>query len=470
MRLVPFLLLSIILAYCAATPTAVAATAQAAARSADSVAMTAEIDAVAREWLESTGAPSVSVALVQNGMVTYAQAYGKARIAPETAATPSTRYAIDSVSKEFTAAAVLLLVEKGKLSLDDPTGKWFPDLGAASKVTVRQLLTHTSGLRDYWPQDFVPPEMLHSTSIEGILQEWARRPLDFEPGTQWQYSNTGYVLAGAIVEKVAGKPLVEFLQRQIFAPLHMNHVTEDDTQPLSAVDAGAYTREGLGPARPAPKEGAGWLFGASELAMTPGELALWDISLMNRSLLAASSYRAELEPIVLKDGTKKDYGLGLDIETVQGRARIGHDGAGSGFLAANRIWPEEKTAIVALTNNDWASPDDLVNRIAFVVLVPNPQEARARSVFAQFQSGSIDRALFTSGGNSVLTAQALADLKASLGPLGPARLIELERESKRGGMITRRWKVLCRSVRLEALERGYPDGKLEEFLVTATND
>ena len=91
-------------------------------------------------------------------------------------------------------------------------------------------------------------------------------------------------------------------------------------------------------------------------------------------------------------------------------------------------------------------------------------------MFAQFQSGTIDRSLFTSGGNSVLTAQALADLKASLGPLGPARLVELEREGKRGGMITRRWKILCRSMRLEALERGYPDGQLEEFLVTATND
>lgn len=429
-----------------------------------------QIDAVANEWLVSTGAPSASIALVQDGIVTYTHAYGKARLAPAMAATTSTRYAVDSVSKEFTAAAALLLVEQGKLSLDDTAGKWFPDLGDASKATIRQLLTHTSGLRDFWPQDFVPPEMLRPTSIEGILDEWARRPLDFEPGTDWQYSNTGFVLAAAIVEQVSTEPLLEFLQQHIFTPLHMEHVTEDDTHPLSRADAAAYTRQGLGPARAAPKEGAGWLFGASELAMTPGELALWDVSLMNRSLLAAASYQEALTPVVLRNGTKKDYGLGLDIETVQGRARIGHDGAGSGFLAANRIWPGERVAIVALTNNDWASPDDLVNRIAFVVLAPHPAEARARSVFAQFQSGSIDRALFTDGGNSVFTPQALADLKASLGPLGPARLIELERESKRGGMITRRWKILCRSKRLEALERGYPEGKLEEFLVTATND
>ena len=461
MRCTCFALLSTVLICCANTQAAVAVA---------DAAMTGQIDATAQEWLASTGAPSVSIALVQNGKVTYVHAYGNARLAPAVAATPTMRYAVDSVSKEFTAAAVLLLVEKGKLSLDDPVGKWFPDLGDASKVTVRQLLTHTSGLRDFWPQDFVTPEMLLPTSIHGILEEWARRPLDFEPGTQWQYSNTGYVLAGAIVEKVAGGPLVELLQRQIFSRLHMDHVTEDDTHPLPAADAGAYTRQGLGPSRSAPKEGAGWLFGASELAMTPGELALWDISLMNRTLLAASSYQAQLEPIVLKDGTKKDYGLGLDVETVQGRVRIGHDGAGSGFLAANRIWPDQKMAIVVLTNNDWASPDDLVDRIAFAVLVPTPQEARARSVFAQFQGGTIDRTLFTSVGNSVLTEQALSDMKASLGPLGPARLIELEHESKRGGMITRRWKILCRSMRLQAVERGYPEGQLDEFLVTAAND
>jgi D-alanyl-D-alanine carboxypeptidase len=461
MRPASFLLVAFVLAYCAGTQVA------------DSTALTvpiAQIDATAREWLASTGAPSVSIALVQNGKVSYAQAYGNARLTPAMTATPATRYAIDSVSKEFTAAAVLLLVEKGKLSLDDTAGKWFPDLGEASKVTVRQLLTHTSGLRDYWPQDFVPPGMLHPASVEAILNEWARRPLDFAPGSDWQYSNTGYVLAGAIVEKVAGEPLVKFLQERIFAPLLMDHVTEDDTQPLSVPDAAAYTRQGLGPARPAQKEGAGWLFGASELAMTPGELALWDISLIDRSLFAPTFYQAQIEPVVLANGVRKDYGLGLDVETVQGRRRIGHSGAGSGFLAANRIWPDEKTAIVVLTNNDWADPDDLVNRIAFVVLAPNPQESRARSVFAQFQDGTIDRTLFTDGGNSLLTARALADMKASLGPLGPARLIELEHESKRGGMIMRRWKILCRAQRLEALERGYPDGKLEEFLVTASTD
>jgi CubicO group peptidase (beta-lactamase class C family) len=145
---------------------------------------------------------------------------------PKVPSTGATRYAIDSVSKEFTAAAVLLLAEQGKLSLDDPLAKWFPELRAAAAVTLRQLLTHTSGIRDYWPQDFLTPEMTRPTTPAAIIDEWAQRPLDFEPGTDWQYSNTGYVLAGAVVEKVSGQPLFEFLNRFVFGPLHMTQVTE----------------------------------------------------------------------------------------------------------------------------------------------------------------------------------------------------------------------------------------------------
>jgi D-alanyl-D-alanine carboxypeptidase len=430
----------------------------------------ARVDATAQEWLAITGAPSVSIAVVQHGALAYARAYGDAELSPGRAATIDTRYAMDSISKEFTAAAILMLAERRKLSLDDRLGKYFPDLGAAARPTIRQALNHTSGLRDFWPQDFVPPEMLRPTRTAAIIDEWVRRPLDFEPGTAWQYSNTGYVVAGAIVERVSGVSLMEFLKQNIFVPLHMDRVTEDDTRPLPADDAVGYTRQGLGPARQAPKEGAGWLFGASELAMAPSDLARWDISLMNRSLLRSASYDAAFERVTLKDGTRKDYGLGLDIEQVQGRTRIGHSGAGSGFLSANRIWPQEKTAIIAVTNADWADPDGLVDRIAFVLLTPDPYEARARAVFSQYQQGNLDRTLFTDAGNSLLTDVALADLKSSLGPLGPPALIELEREGKRGGMVTRVWKIVCGSQRLRSVERGYPDGKLEQFMVTRLSD
>lgn len=436
---------------------------------------TAAVDRVVAEWLASTGAPSASIAIVHNDRLAYARAYGDSRLTPKVPSTAAARYAIDSVSKEFTAAAVLLLAEQGKLSLDDPMAKWFPELPrATAAVTLRQALTHTSGIRDYWPQDFLTPEMTHPTTPAAIIDEWAQRPLDFEPGTDWQYSNTGYVLAGAVVEKVSGETLFAFLKRHVFAPLHMTQVAEYSpagaAARAAAGDAAGYTRHGLGPVVAAPKEGAGWLFGAAGLAMRPGDLALWDLSLLDRSLLKAQSYRTEFEPVVLKSGRTPDYALGLEVEAIQGRLRIGHAGGGSGFLADNRLWPKERSAIVVLTNNDWADPSDLTDRIAFIVLPPTPEEARVRQLFQAFQEGTVDRELFSPAGNFYLTAAVLADLRSSLSPLGPVRLIQLERETRRGGMTTRRWKILCPGARLEAIERSHPDGKIEEFMISKKED
>jgi len=148
---------------------------RAAATSLDAAAA-AQVDEVALEWLKSTGAPSVSLAIVQRGALAYAKAYGLAREVPRVPATAASRYAIDSISKQFTAAALMLLAQQDKLSLDDPLAKWFARLGEASRVTLRQLLTHTSGIRDYWPQDFVTPPMIHPTTPQAIIDEWAARP------------------------------------------------------------------------------------------------------------------------------------------------------------------------------------------------------------------------------------------------------------------------------------------------------
>jgi D-alanyl-D-alanine carboxypeptidase len=427
------------------------------------------IDATVGEWLTVSGAPSVSIAIVQQGKLQYAKGYGFAQLNPTVPATTTTRYAIDSVSKQFTAAAILLLAEQGKLRLSDPLSRWFPHLGEAGSVTLRQVLTHTSGIRDYWPQDFLPPEMQHAATTAAIVEEWAKRPLDFSPGTDWQYSNTGYLLAGEVVRRVSGESLYEFQRRHIFIPLHMTRAAEY-LPPAAAGDAAPYTRYGLGATHPAPPEGTGWLVGAAGLAMTPSDLAAWDLTLLDRSLLRKDSYDRVFDPVTLQDGTRRDYGLGLSVEQVQGRRRIGHSGSGSGFRSDNRIWPEDGTAIAVLTNSDWASPSELLERLAFLVLPPAPSEARARAVFEGLRSGTVDRDLFTASGNSYLTATVLSDMKSSLGPLGPARLIELEKESQRGGMTTREWKILCNGARLQAVERGYPGGKLEQFMVFRRED
>ena len=194
-----------------------------AAQTVDSIdpALRAQIDRIAAGVMEQRGVPSASVAVVKGGKLVYTHAYGKAHIDPDKPATPDMRYSIGSVSKQFTAAAILLLQQDGKLSLDDPVGKYVPGLTRGDEVTIRQILSHTSGYQDYWPEDYLMTPMMKPTTAQQIIDTWAKKPLDFEPGTQWQYSNTNYVIAGMIVEKVSGQKLMDFLGEHIFRPLGM---------------------------------------------------------------------------------------------------------------------------------------------------------------------------------------------------------------------------------------------------------
>src|ERR1051325_9214254 len=261
-----------------------------------------KIDSLANDALAESGVPSASVAVVKDGKIVYLHAYGSARLEPNTPATSEMRYSIGSISKQFTAAALLLLQEQGKLSLDDKVAKFIPDLTRANEVTIRQLLSHTSGYQDYWPQDYVMPFMLKPVTAQQILDRWARKPLDFDPGTKWQYSNTNYVIAGVIVEKAAGKPLLEFLREKVFAPLGMRSVLNIDQEKLTESDPTGYMRYALGPLRVAPKEGRGWLFAAGELAMTAEDLARWDISIIDQKVMQPASYRELETEVLLKNG------------------------------------------------------------------------------------------------------------------------------------------------------------------------
>jgi D-alanyl-D-alanine carboxypeptidase len=170
-----------------------------------------KVDAAVEQVLKRTGVPSVSIALVRDNRLIYARAYGDARLNPRTQAAPSMRYAVGSISKEFTASALLLLQQDRRVSLDDPAGKYLDHLGPAAGVTIRQLLSHTSGVRDFWPQDYFLQDMLQPASAADIIGRWGAKPLDFAPGSAWQYSNTGYTIAGAIAEKVSGHRLFEQL-------------------------------------------------------------------------------------------------------------------------------------------------------------------------------------------------------------------------------------------------------------------
>jgi D-alanyl-D-alanine carboxypeptidase len=432
-----------------------------------------KIDAVASKVLADTGVPSASIAIVQEGQIVYTQAYGKARLEPPTPAAPQMRYSIGSISKQFTAASILLLEQQGKLSIDDPVSKYIPGLTQGDEVTIRMLLSHTSGYQDYWPEDYLMPPMREATTAQRILDTWAKKPLDFAPGTKWQYSNTNFVIAGLIVEKLSGQPLMHFLQQNVFAPLDMKSVYDTDAARLGDTDAAGYIRYALGPLRPAPKEGAGWMFAAGELAMPAHDLALWDISIMNRSLLAAESYKQMFTSVKLKDGTDSGYGLGVFTTPRSGHAALEHSGEVSGFVSENIVFPDDKAAIVVLTNQDAAPAAGTIGRqLTPIVLGIDTQsnaqaEAQALNIFKGLQQGQIDRTLFTENCNAYFSQQALDDFSSSLKPFGTPSTFHQAGEQLRGGMTFRLFAVTFKNSPQQVHVTTYtmPDGKLEQYLV-----
>src|SRR5208283_3212902 len=436
-----------------------------------SPALRKKVDAIVRQALTTTGVPSASIAIVQSGAIAYLQAYGNGRIEPQAPALPSMRYSIGSISKQFTAAAVLLLAEQGKLSLDDPVSRFVPNLTRGNEVTIHELLSHTSGYQDYWPQDYVPPFMLQPITADKLLDQWARKPLDFDPGTEWQYSNTNFVIAGLIVEKASGEPLLQFLSEHIFTPLGMKSVINIDQNRLTDTDATGYLRYAIGPLRPAPKEGKGWLFAAGELAMPAEDLAKWDISMINQSVLRPASYAQMEKEVVLKNGLGTRYGLGVDVRQELGQRVIEHGGEVSGFTAQNTVFPDARMAVVVLVNEDSVGASgDIARQIAALLFREadaGKQEDQSREIFAALQQGRINRALFTDNCNSYFTEQALKDFAGSLGPLGSPTEFTQTNKQDRGGMTFRSFEVRIPQKTVTVWERIMPDGKIEQYQVGA---
>jgi CubicO group peptidase (beta-lactamase class C family) len=434
-----------------------------------------KIDGVVNNALAKTGVPSASVAVVKDGKIAYLQAYGTARLDPLTPAKLEMRYCIGSISKQFTAAALLMLQEQGKLSLDDKVSKFIPGLTRGNEVTIRQLLSHTSGYQDFWPQDYVMPMILQPVTAQQIMDMWAKKPLDFDPGDKWQYSNTNFVIAGVIAEKASGVPLMEFLRQHVFTPLDMKSVTDIDSEKLGPADPAAYIRYALGPLRPAPEEGRGWMFAAGELAMTAADLAKWDISIIDQKLMKPASYRELSREVLLNNGVGTQYALGVDVTNESGRRRLEHGGEVSGFTAENIVYPDDRVAVVVLTNQDAAAASGLIGRGVTPLLFETSDAAtaqkleQARKIFDGLQRGQIDRALFTSNGNSYFTDQALQDFASSLGPLGTPQEFTQTRQTLRGGMTERVYRIKFAQKTLRAWTYETPDGKLEQYLVAAVD-
>lgn len=434
-----------------------------------------KIDQAARKALKDSGVPSVQVAIIKDGEIVLTRGWGKAsETIPE--AGPDLKYQIASNSKQFLAALFLILENDGKLDLDDPVSKWLPELPSGNRITIRQLLSHTAGLQDYWPQDYSFAAMERPVSPMDIVRRWGFKALDYEPGTRWQYSNTGYVAAGMIAEKAGGAPLWQQFEARIFVPLGIKPVPMDDTTGPEFPQG--YYRNALGPVRLARPPARGWLWATGEFSMSAAELAKWDIARINRTLLPREDWEEMERPVRLSDGTSNGYGLGVYSRIVDGRRVINHGGASVGFLSQNSVWLDDRMAIVVLTNGDFASVQgDLTDAIAAIVLPRSAQsdigesarEADVRATLSAIRSGKFDAAKFTENGRYFFNAQTLADYRQSLAPLGPLTGLELMRPPRlRGGFVNRVFKLKFgkKELTLITYAEAGPNGRWEQFIVT----
>ena len=435
-----------------------------------------EVDAYLNRQVSTNGYVGLSLAIMRDGKVVLAKGYGKASLKPDEAMTIRTPLAAGSITKQFTCACVFLLAEDGKLSVRDPVAKYYPELTKAKEITLYDLMTHAAGYPDYYPLDFVDRRMEKTIDPDQLLKQYAGGKLDFDPGTRWSYSNTGYVLIGRVVEKVSGKSFGEFLTQRILKPLEMNDTVFDPKADQKGLAIG-HSAFALGPPEATPREGPGWIHAAGALYTTPSDLAKWDLALVSGKVLKPESYQLMTKARELSDGRVRDYGCGIGVSRRRGETVLRHSGAVSGFLAYNTVLPRTKSAIVLMSNGDHQDAGDIDQVLVDLLIkaessapdVPKIRGPRAKdaaiAMLQQLQSGEVKREELGEEYSHFLTAERVRGAKERLGPLGEASKVDVEAPSERGGMEVVIVHFTFKSTKLKALMYRSPDGKIQEFLI-----
>jgi D-alanyl-D-alanine carboxypeptidase len=444
------------------------------------------VDSIVTAAMQKQHLVGISVALVRGGRIELAKGYGVSSIDPRVPVDTGVRFSIGSVTKQFVAALALLMQEDGKLSLHDPVAKWFPKLIRARDITLLDLLNHVSGYRDYYPLDFVDREMSVPTTAEHIIEEYATRPLDFEPGTRWSYSNTGYTIVGAVLEKVSGRPLGDLLAERIFRPLGMAQTLYEPT--TEGRRATGYVRWALGEPEVASLEGRGWIGAPGGIWSTPSDLARWDVALMRPGFLSPASRKLLFGERWLRDSIPTGYAAGLGVRTDGGRTIYSHGGATAGFSAQNVFVPDDTAAVIIFSNSDQnvstgpllalvspprpalasAAPTS-PRRTQSPIVPPTPKGppplTAAVAFFDALRNGTVDRSQLAPDYSWFLTPERVSAAKKSLGALGHVTRAELLNVSERGGMQVAVVRLVAGGREITTLMYRAPNGLIEEYLM-----
>ena len=440
------------------------------------------VDSIVAAGMKQQRLVGASVALVRGGRIELMKGYGSASLEPSVPVDTGTRFSIGSVTKEFVAALALLLQEDGKLSVHDTLAKWYPKLTRAREITLLDLINHVSGYRDYYPLDYVDREMAQPTTAEHIMTEYATMPLDFDPGTRWSYSNTGYTILGRVLERVGGKSLGTLLDERIFRPVGMRQTMYEPTRPERR--ANGYVSWALGDMEPALLEGSGWIGAPGGIWSTAADIARWDLALMRPGFLTPASREVLFGERILRDGTPTGYAGGLSVGQNLGRTIFQHGGATSGFSATNVFIPADTAAVVILSNTDqnisagpfarMVSPPRTATAAAprrsqTPMTPPTPRGpgavAMASHFFNDLQRGRVDRATLSADYTAFLTPARVQQASRTLAPLGEVTAAELLGVSERGGMQVARVRLTVGGRTVNTLMYRRPDGIIEQYLL-----
>ena len=305
------------------------------------------VDDLIKERLRERNIPGAAVAVVKNGKVEKIKAYGVASVEFNVLATTETVFEIGSVSKQMTAAGIMLLVEEGKVDLDERISKYLPNTPSAwADVTVRHLLTHTSGIKSY--SSLSGFNLSRRVSMEGFIEQLAPYPIEFIPGEKNIYSNSGYNLLAYIIQTQSGKPFMEFMQERIFKPLGMTKTADRDPQFIIPLRATGYEwQRGSLLGRDGNLTD---LMGAGSIVSTISDMTKWEAALRGDKFLKPSSKKEMWTQFTFNDGKLSPYGLGWRISDVRGHKLIGHTGQTAGFGAAIFRYVDDDVSVIALTN------------------------------------------------------------------------------------------------------------------------
>ncbi len=413
--------------------------------------ITGKVDEFIKAAMQEQKIPGVSVAVVKNGEVILAKGYGYANVEHQAAVKPETVFQSGSVGKQFTATAVMILVEEGKIELDEKIGKYLGEVPESWKnITVRHLLTHTGGLTDY-PPDF---DFRRDYTEDELLKRAEAIPLAFQPGEKWQYSNMGYVTLGILIGKVTGKFYGDFLQERIFKPLGMSAriINEADIIPNRAagyrlVKGQTKNQEWVSPTLNTTADGS--------LYLTALDLAKWDAALYGEKLLKRSSLEQMWTPVKLNSGKTSPYGFGWFLNEVQGHRIIEHSGAWQGFVSYIARYVDDKLTVIILANLAQANSTKLAHGVAAIYnpeLAPPPIKAiadkepqvtaMAKELLQKTLTNTLDSKLLTESMRATVSPDKVRVAGDFLKAYGPLETIELVERSDEGELRVYRYRLI----------------------------